>query len=176
MREYIIGFCGRIVLVLLAGISGCLAAEPVRCTNFTGQLDYWLGDWTVSSPDAPGKGHSKIYASLDGCLVTESWGSESSDHKGENVLAYSGDDNAWHGLFVDNHGRVHALEGTVAAGTAEFRESSRGDAGHTIKRVRIVRVDADHSRQIWDRSEDSGRTWTTEYRMDYLRRMPQGSD
>ncbi len=124
-------------------------------------------------PQAQGTARS---TSLDGCLVTESWSSDTTNHKGENTLAYNADDKAWRALFVDNQGRMHALKGTVTTGVAELQGPSRDENGHAIvKRVRIVRVDADHSQQIWERSADNGRTWTTEYRMDYLRRKTQGS-
>jgi hypothetical protein len=160
----------RILCLAIAGMSGCLGAEPGACKN-TPELDYWLGDWTVTSPDAPGTGHSKVYQSLDGCVLRENWSSDTSAHGGENTLDYDADAKRWYGLFVDNHGRVHAMSGT--AGAAGLEGPARDENGRpALKRVRIVRVDDNHTQQMWEESADSGATWKTEYRMDYLRRKP----
>jgi hypothetical protein len=148
-------------------IAGCAANPSAR------QLDYWLGEWSVGSPGSPAKGHSRVSLSLDKCLLTESWGSDTSDHKGENALAYSTEEKTWYGLFADNEGRVHALKGDVTPGSAELRGPGRdADGGAILKRVRIVRVDANDVEQIWEKSLDGGGSWTAEFRMEYARKRP----
>jgi hypothetical protein len=107
---------------------------------------------------------------LDQCLFVEQWG-DRKGHRGENVFAYGKDDQTWHGLFADNRGRLHVfVEGKVAAGTAEFLGPSRGDDGTTIlNRVRVIRMDANHLEQTWEKSVDSGRSWKSEFALDYSR-------
>ena len=75
------------------------AGEPAVCsTNVEArQLDYWLGDWTVTYPGASGSGTSRVYLSLDKCLLVESWDS-GTGFSGENVFAYNPEDKLWHGL------------------------------------------------------------------------------
>ena len=144
------------------------AAETASCAANAAarQLDYWIGNWAVSSPDAPGKGHSKVAVALDQCLLIESWGSDTSAHNGENTLAYNAADNTWYGLFVDNHGRVHSFRGSAAA----LQGPAVDESGKAIlKRVRIVRDTADKVEQIWEKSTDNGSTWVAEFRMDYSR-------
>ena len=153
--------------------TGCSCAlySGLRRNPAARELDYWLGDWAVASPGSLDKGHSRVYASLDKCLVVESWGSDTTDHKGENVLAYSAEDQTWYGLFVDNRGRVHALS-DVTPGSAEFRGPCDADGKAILKRVRVVRVNADSVEQIWEKSLDSGASWATEFRMGYSRKRP----
>ncbi|MFZ0746618.1 MAG: hypothetical protein WAM85_19580 [Terracidiphilus sp.] len=161
-------------LLLLNTPARRLAAEAAAtcATNPDArQLDFWLGDWSVASPGMAGKGHSIVYLSLDKCLLIETWGSDTSNHNGENALAYNNEDKRWYGLFVDNKGRVHMMKGSVAPGVAEFQGPGRDEKGaEVLKRVRVVRVDPDHVEQIWEKSVNRGASWATEFKMEYVRR------
>lgn len=127
-----------LLLVVLAGwfsltpTSALAAADPGPCSANpeSRQLDFWLGNWTVTYPGMPGSAASKVSLLLDKCLLIESWDG-GKGHTGENMFAYSSDDKNWHGMFADNHGRVHMLEGRVAPGSAEFLGPSSGPDGRT---------------------------------------------
>jgi hypothetical protein len=164
----IVGFGAASVLMPVR----TFAAESQSCSAdpMSRKLDYWLGNWTVSYPGGPKGSTSKVVLLLDQCLFVEQWG-DRKGHRGENVFAYGKDDQTWHGLFADNRGRLHVfVEGKVAAGTAEFLGPSRGDDGTTIlNRVRVIRMDANHLEQTWEKSVDSGRSWKSEFALDYSR-------
>jgi hypothetical protein len=150
------------------------AADSEACSSNieSRQFDFWLGDWTVSYPGAPGGSTSKVSLSLDKCLVVESWDG-GKGHKGENMFAYSSDDKSWHGMFADNQGRVHVFEGKLAAGTAEFYGPGRNANGASVlNRIRVVRVNANKVEQSWEKSNDNGATWNMEFRGEYSRRNP----
>lgn len=161
-------WCGLAALPAFAAAdSGSCSANPE-----SRQFDFWLGDWTVTYPGAPGGSASKVYLSLDKCLLVESWDG-GKGHKGENMFAYSSDDKSWHGMFADNQGRVHVFEGKVVSGTAEFHGPSRGPNGEAIlNRIRVVRVSAQKVEQTWEKSTDNGATWATEFRGEYTRKNP----
>jgi hypothetical protein len=133
------------------------------------QLDYWLGEWKVTYPGAPGGSTSKVDLELDKCVIAENWDG-GKGHSGKNMFAYSADDKSWHGMFADNQGRVHVFEGKVAGGSAEFYGPSRGPNGEAVlNRIRIVRVTEDKVEQSWEKSADNGGTWTMEFRGEYSR-------
>lgn len=134
------------------------------------QLDYWLGDWKIASPGAGPNATSRVHLELGGCMVVESWDG-GRGHTGENMFGYSADDKSWHGMFVDNQGRVHVfVDGKVASGSAEFSGLSRGANGEAVlNRVRILRISPDKVEQIWEKSSDHGATWETDFRGEYLR-------
>ena len=165
------------ICVLLATMSGLAigyarAAEgPSPCSSNPAarQLDYWLGDWSVDS----GRGRSDVHLSLDKCELVESWASNTSDHRGENTIAYNAEEKVWYGLFVDNHGRAHMLSGTVSDGSMDFQGPGQDENGAAVlKRVRVVRVNPQTVDQIWEKSADHGTTWTTDFKMEYLRKTP----
>jgi hypothetical protein len=169
----------RGVLFLL--VIGCFCAEAPPTFGATGsetcsenaesrQMDFWLGDWTVTYPGMPGSASSKVHLELDECLIVESWDG-GKGHKGENMFAYSSDDKRWHGMFADNQGRVHVFEGKVAQGSAEFVGPSVGPNGEAVlNRIKVVRVTADKVEQSWEKSRDGGATWTMEFLGEYSRK------
>jgi hypothetical protein len=173
--------CKNALVLIALGVWLCLptarafaAADPAPCSanSQSRQLDYWLGDWTVTYPGAPGASTSKVYLALDQCLLVESWGG-GKDHAGENMFAYSSDDKSWHGMFADNQGRVHVFEGNVTAGSAEFHGPSRGPNGETVlNRIKVVQISADKIEQSWEKSVDNGATWKMEFRGEYSRKKP----
>lgn len=144
--------------------------QPVCAANSAArQLDYWLGDWSVDS----GRGRSDVHLSLDKCELVETWASNTTDHRGENTIAYNSEDKTWYGLFVDNHGRAHMLSGRVSDGSAEFQGPGRDENGTAVlKRVRVVRINPQTVDQIWEKSADNGANWTTDFKMEYLRKAP----
>lgn len=169
------------VSATMAGMALCLASQAFGATPAPScatdpasrQLDFWLGNWAVGAAGSAPNAHSKVYLALDQCMVVESWDG-GRGHRGENMLAYSVDDKSWHGLFVDNEGRVHVFwSGKASPGAAEFTGPSSGSDGTTVlNRVKIVRLSADKVEQIWEKSTDSGATWSTAFRGEYSRTGP----
>ena len=150
------------------------SAESAACSSSPGprQLDFWLGVWTVTYPAASGRSRSEVSLDLDQCLLIERW-NDGGGHRGQNMLAYSLDDQRWYGMFVDNEGRVHIFDGKVVSETAEFHGAGREhNEQAAIDRIRLVRIDADHVRQVWEKSRDNGTSWTTAFRGDYTRQKP----
>jgi hypothetical protein len=147
-------------------------AGPCAANPENRALDFWLGEWTISAPGGSPNATSRVTLELDKCVVFERWNG-GSGHTGENLFAYSADDKSWHGMFADNEGRVHVfLDGTAAPGSAEFSGPSRGPQGETIlNRVTIHRVGDGRVEQVWQKSSNDGKTWTTVFRGEYTRKQ-----
>jgi hypothetical protein len=150
-----------------AGPGACAGNSAAR------ELDFWVGEWSIAPPGAAaGDAASTVSLELDQCLVVESWRG-GKDHTGKNIFGFSQEDKTWHGMFADNDGRVHLFEGTVAAGAADFRGSSRGRNGEAeLHRLRIFRLpqDKDKVEQVWEKSSDNGATWAKVFDGVYSRR------
>jgi len=145
------------------GLAAC-ASNPVMH-----KLDYWLGEWSVDS----GRGRSDVHLSLDSCEIVEAWSSKTTDHRGENTIAYNSEEKTWYALFVDNRGRAHMFSGTVDDGSAQFEGPSRDENGKAVlKRVRVVRENPQTVDQIWEKSNDKGATWEPDFKMEYVRKTP----
>jgi hypothetical protein len=168
-------------MFLLIAITGCFytaaptaSSNPDSCSTNppSRQMDFWLGDWTVTYPGMPGSANSKVYVELDKCLIVESWDG-GKGHSGKNMFAYSADDESWRGMFADNQGRVHVFEGKVVNGSGEFTGPSRGANGETVlNRIKVARVNANKVEQSWEKSTDNGATWNMEFHGEYTRKNP----
>src|SRR5215475_5659956 len=77
--------------------------EPCSANVESRQLDYWLGNWNIAVPGrtADNNSKSKVYLSLNKCVLIESW-QDGRGHAGENVFAYSAENKRWYGMFADN--------------------------------------------------------------------------
>ncbi len=165
-------------LVAIAGASwlgtAFAADASAPCSNNMDgrQLDYWLGDWIVTYPGASGSGTSRVYLSLEQCLLVESWDS-GTGFSGENIFAYNPEDQLWHGLYADNHAHVHVFEGRVKPGSAQFDGRSHDPKGAVVlNRLTVVRLTPNKVEQTWEKSKDNGATWKVEFRGDYSRKSP----
>lgn len=162
------------ISVCSCGVAPTAFASPEACSANpeSGQMDFWLGDWTVTYPGITGSANSKVYIELDKCMIVESWDG-GKGHSGKNMFAYSDDDKSWHGMFADNQGRVHMFGGKVVSGSGEFTGPSRGSNGETVlNRIKIVRMNANKVEQSWEKSTDKGTTWTMEFHGEYTRKNP----
>ena len=157
----------------LAPLHTFAAAETGGCsaTSESRQLDYFLGDWTITNPGGSGSSTSQVSLSLDQCLFIERWDS-GGGHMGQDMFAYNPDQKSWNGMFSDNQGRVHLfVDGTVAAGSAEFHGPSRGPNGEQVlNRVRLTRITPNKLEQTWEKSTDNGATWKTVFSGVYSRK------
>jgi len=161
-----VGACLRPGALLALRAESCSSRAEVKA------LEYWLGHWRVTNPEAPAvsTSTSTVSLTLDTCLIVEDW-NDGKGHVGKNLLAYSADDKTWYGMFADNHDRVHVFtDGTVSAGVAEFHGRSRGpDGGTVLHRVKVVRKAPDAVEQTWEQSMDAGTSWKTVFRGEYTR-------
>jgi len=162
------------LLLCIAFVPRASAANgPGTCAanSESRQLDFWVGDWTISSAGSSFNATSTVSLSLDNCVIIENWDG-GKGQRGENIFAYSYGDQGWRGLFVDNEGRAHAfINGKISAGTAEFLGPNRGSNGEEVlNRIRVVRLSADKVEQTWDKSTDKGATWNPVFRLEYSRK------
>ena len=145
---------------------GTADGTPCSANSESRQLDFWLGDWRVTYPDAPGSSSSRVYTELDQCLLIESW-SGGKGHRGENMFAYSANDKGWRGMFTDNQGRVHALEGQGCVGLGrvlrtkprcKWKGSAKSNPDRSSQRGHSRTVVGEIGRQR--RHLDDGIPWT----------------
>jgi hypothetical protein len=123
------------------------------------QFDFWLGEWAVTTPDGKAAGSSHIQSIADGHALLENWeGAGSSIGKSLNI--YNEVKKQWQQFWVDNSGSVLELAGGIVGGKMVLGNSSKKKDG-TTRHDRITWTpNADGSvRQLWEQSDDEGKTW-----------------
>src|SRR3982074_3121087 len=65
------------IFVLCVAAFGCeakTAPEEKPCSDPAySKLDFWVGEWTVSSPDGKVEGSNRIEKVVSGCAIIENW-------------------------------------------------------------------------------------------------------
>lgn len=148
--------------------SGC---QPGGLTPESRQLDFWLGEWTVTSKNGLELGTSTVATDLSGCLVEERFATA----KGYEAVAFAYFDfweQRWFRTLIDSEGERVELSGGLVDGAMVLSGSEGGPAasGSSLElRVTLEAVDADHVRQTWEVSEDDGATWRRAIELLYTR-------
>ena len=164
-------------MVMLGGVGprAFAAADEGPCVGQpeSRALDFWLGEWTIGVPNEHTDATSKVSLELGDCVVVERWDG-GHGHVGENMFGYSADDKSWHGMFADSVGHVHVfVNGHAGSDSAEFVGPSKAANGETVlNRITISRNGPDQVRQLWAKSSDGGKTWTTVFQGEYTRKKP----
>jgi hypothetical protein len=144
--------------------------RPPRCnTPEHRQFDFWVGEWDVTTPDGKLAGRNSITRELGDCVVHEHW-QGAGGMRGESFNMWDRDSRRWHQTWVNSSGELLLLDGVFQDGSMRLT----GDSGPPAKRItnRITWTPAaDGSvRQLWEISEDGGKTWTTAFDGRYRRR------
>jgi|GEM_PF-753427 len=151
------------------------------------QFDFWIGDWNVvnrtlqedGSWVVTGSATDRVYSILDGCAIVEHWRGSAFNDKviGFSVRAYDPETEQW--ILVlswpeKDSPKLSTLKGQFRHGRGEFFFSfPKADGGKVISRYSFSDSQADSMR--WDAatSEDEGRSWLTNWIMEFSRRDPR---
>ncbi|HZE89928.1 MAG TPA: hypothetical protein VE404_10285 [Verrucomicrobiae bacterium] len=144
---------------------GAVAAKPPRparpdCTapEFH-QFDFWIGDWSVTSGGAQA-GTNLVTVEEDGCVIHEHW-KGSRGGTGQSFTFYSRVTGKWKQLWIDNGGNPAELEGTYKDGVLALASEVKGADGKVaLSKLTFFDNKADRTvRQLWESSNDEGKTW-----------------
>ncbi len=135
------------------------------------QFDFWLGDWTVFDPEGKQVGSNRIESILGGCALAEHW-SGAKTSRGTSLNFYDAARQRWHQTWIDNQGVPLVLEG----GFADGKMALEGDASPwrepgkiTRNRIKWSKLEGGRVRQLWEASEDGGKTWKIVFDGTYVR-------
>lgn len=131
------------------------------------QFDFMLGDWNVATAEGKLVGRDHIEKTYGSCVVQEHWTSVDGG-TGGSVSIYDMSRKLWHQTWVDSTGTLVVLEG----GLKDGRMVMTGEMTQAGKRVqdRMSWTPQDgRIRQLWETSEDNGKTWRTIFDVYYSR-------
>ena len=131
------------------------------------QFDFMLGDWNVATAEGKLVGRDHIEKTYGSCVVQEHWTSVDGG-TGGSVSIYDMSRKLWHQTWVDSTGTLVVLEG----GLKDGRMVMTGEMTQAGKRVqdRMSWMPQDGKiRQLWETSEDGGKSWRTIFDVYYSR-------
>lgn len=146
-------------------------AEPCADRPESRQFDFWIGDWDVTSnlnAGAPaGKSHVELI--IGKCVIFENWTGRGGSGKSFN--AWNADLGCWQQNWMDDSGGVtNYTDGRLVDGAMRFLAEKKDAQGRWQKhRLTFFPLGPDEVRQLGEHSDDEGKTWTTDYDLDYRR-------
>jgi hypothetical protein len=154
-------------LTMAVASSACTACSAAEHRQF----DFWIGRWDVFLPDGSRAGENRIEPVASGCALLESWQGRSG-FAGSSLNSYDPSTRQWHQHWVDSQAGRLSLAGSWD-GHRMLLSGESADAKRPGLRL-LDRIgwtpQADGSvRQLWERSDDGGKTWTTVFDGRYVR-------
>ena len=141
------------------------------------QFDFWIGEWDVYSKNGQKAGDSRISMILDSCIILEEWTSagltQGIRYAGKSFNTYNQSTGEWQQTWVDNiGGSTEFLRGKAETGKVTFfADHVKDNQGNKfIRRLTFYKLDENKVRQHGEKSTDEGKTWVTEYDLEYRRR------
>jgi hypothetical protein len=170
MKKYFLSF------LLLIAIQSVRAQKPCSQPEFR-QFDFWVGNWEAFGPKGKKAGDSKISIILDSCVILEEWTSAGAQqgliYSGKSFNSYNAATKQWQQTWTDNTGNTtEFLRGDGSNGKiVYYADKVSGPKGEIfMRRLTFTKLNDDKVRQFGERSDDAGKTWTTEYDLEYRRK------
>lgn len=118
-------------------------------------FDFWLGDWTVTSPSRQGwQARSSITLGNEGCSIQEAY-STRDGYAGTSTNFFDTSKKQWHQTWIDNQGNPLYLEGGVQNGAMVMSDGRN--------RITWTRQLDGRVRQHWEVTNEDGETFSTAF-------------
>ena len=166
----------KLLFIFYIGFINMLFAQKPCETNpkYT-EFDFWIGDWTVYNQQHTIAGYSKISKILENCVILEEWTSATTlkngmYYSGKSYNTFDINSGEWQQCWVDNvGGSTEFLHGKYENKALVFTtDSFKKDTINSAKRrLTFFNLEKDKVRQLGEISLDNGKTWKTEYDLEY---------
>jgi len=134
------------------------------------QLDFWVGEWHVRTPEGGTAGRNSITVENGDCWIHEHWTGAMAG-TGESVNYYNPTTKQWHQTWVDDQGEIAEFDGEFRDGAMRLEGYRQGPEGARIPARLTLTPRGDGSvRQLGENSSDGGKTWTVLYDLIYTRK------
>ena len=160
--------------ILLAAGAEATAQQPTPgCTGPESKLlDFWVGEWdlTYTSNGQPAKSRNRISKILDGCVVLEEFtGGTGAQLDGKSFSMFDVATRRWKQTWVDNSGSYLDFVGSTDGADVVFSREAEVRGKKISQRMVFRDVTPASLKWLWQKSEDAGKTWTTQWEIDYKR-------
>jgi hypothetical protein len=154
-------------LACLAGSAA--AAAPCDDAPFR-EFDFWIGEWDVRDAEGKSAGTNTITREENGCVVVERWRSPKGG-TGQSLNYYDPAAKRWKQVWVGGGAILHMAGGSSdrsmrLEGPLQYLGSDR----ITILRGTWSLLPDGRVRQLFEESDDEGKTWTTWFDGYYTKR------
>ena len=168
----------RIILLLLV-FSQMDSFAQLPCSKpIYRQFDFWIGEWEAFGPKGNKAGDSRISLLLDSCTILEEWISSTVQrglrYSGKSYNMYNAAEKQWQQYWIDNTGSItHFSSGRFENNVMILQTANTriNDTVSQLQRVSFYHLGKDKIRQHGEISTDAGKSWSTNYDLEYRRKV-----
>jgi len=144
-------------------------AKPCGAKPEYRQFDFWIGEWDVQA-GGNHAGTNSVQLILGDCVIFENWtGARGMTGKSFNI--YNAAKGKWQQTWVDSTGNVLELYGEFKDGAMRLVGEKPGPNGpRIINKITFTPLEGGRVRQLWESSQDDGKTWNTAFDGLYIRK------
>lgn len=144
------------------------------------QFDFWLGTWDISWVDAKGnqlRGVNTITKTFNGCVIEENFnGRGTPAYLGRSHSMFDRVSRKWKQTWVDNAGAYLDLTGEFADGKMILTREFLLNGKKIMQRMTFLNIEKSGFDWLWERSDDEGKTWKTNWKLRYSRKLSPNSE
>jgi tetratricopeptide (TPR) repeat protein len=133
------------------------------------QFDFWVGDWEVYNPQGQKAGTNSVQLFSDGCGLLENWTSAIAGD-GKSINFYDSGTNKWYQSWIGTGGGALRYAGNFREGAMRFEGETIANGKKTLQKLTFFKLDESTVRQLFEASNDDGKTWTITYDLKYVKR------
>lgn len=144
---------------------------PTVCVNDPERhrFDFWIGEWSVTTPDGKPAGSSVVESVSGGCALLENWTSLGGGH-GKSLNAYNPALHQWQQYWIGQDGNPVEFRWSEFDGKSLTFLVKNSAEPLKIQRMTFTPVDASTVRQHAQATADGGKSWQTTYDFYYHRK------
>jgi hypothetical protein len=165
-----------LILASFAILAAAASEPPCRAHPDGKALDFWLGDWEVTSEDGETHfGDNRIELAASGCAVFEHW-KGAGGGEGKSFFSFDARAGRWDQVWVTSDTtkpgglKRKTLIAHVGAGVRFQGEILSGDDAPYLDRTTLTPLEDGRVRQLIEISTDGGQSWRPIFDGYYSRR------
>ncbi len=141
----------------------CIYSEQAR------QFDFWLGDWEVFNTAGQKAGTNTVQSFSNGCGLMENWTS-SLGGDGKSINYYDASTGRWYQHWIGSGGGALRYAGSFKDGAMRFEGETIASGKKTLQKLTFTKLDENTVRQVFEASNDDGKTWAVTTDLKYIRK------
>ncbi|MBS1795869.1 MAG: tetratricopeptide repeat protein [Acidobacteria bacterium] len=142
---------------------------PCKYSPEARQFDFWVGEWDVFNPAGQKAGTNSVQLFSDGCGILENWTSAVAGD-GKSINFYDPGTGKWYQSWIGTGGGALRYAGNFRDGAMRFEGETISGGQKTLQKLTFTKIDENTVRQLFEASNDDGKTWSITYDLKYVRK------
>lgn len=143
--------------------------NPCKYSADARQFDFWVGDWDVFTPQGQKAGTNSIQLFSNGCGLMENW-TNTVGGDGKSINFYDPGTGKWYQSWIGSTGGALRYAGSFKDGAMRFEGETIANGKKTLQKLTFFKLDDNTVRQLFEASNDDGKTWAITYDLKYIRK------